>query len=305
MFLPSSSPLGVKPTEDDAENCSNFIDNINKGKNLFTAGHFSFEEKGIQYYYENFRIESVTSSSVAFIILLAMFSFVHGLVVSLTFYEGVWLMRAAMVIRNINCIVALYIAYKIFRLRVRPESSTREEFHRYVSSVVRLSNFVVISFALVNGFVYAWKSSLGSCLVVEDNRVTVNNDDFYFMNCNPSYEIGSTPTDSMVLLLVGNILIIATLRSHSYWAAWVTYLVTITFVIAGAALSPSPRQSVPSILLAFLSIFIYIGMENNTFMMFTALLELSSTSRVKTAELKQFVGNVAHDLKVCKYQKLH
>ena len=299
MFLPSSSPLGVKPTEDDAENCSNFIDNINKGKNLFTAGHFSFEEKGIQYYYENFRIESVTSSSVAFIILLAMFSFVHGLVVSLTFYEGVWLMRAAMVIRNINCIVALYIAYKIFRLRVRPESSTREEFHRYVSSVVRLSNFVVISFALVNGFVYAWKSSLGSCLIIENNQVTVNNDNYYFMNCNPSYEVGSTPTEAMLTVLVGNILIIATLRSHSYWAAWVSYVVTLLSVITAAVVSPLPRQSGPVIIFALLLIPIYVSMEHSTVMMFTALLELSTMSRVKTTELKQFVGNVAHDLKVC------
>jgi hypothetical protein len=72
------------------------------------------------------------------------------------------------------------------------------------------------------------------------------------------------------------------------------------FVIAGAALSPSPTQSIPAILLALLSILIYVSMENNTVMMFTALLELSSTSRVKTAELKQFVGNVAHDLKVIK-----
>jgi hypothetical protein len=292
--------MSVTPTEDDARNSSNFIYKQNiAAKNMFTGRCFGDDEEGIQFYYENFRIEIVSSSTI-FILILSIINFIHGTVSAFWSYEEIWLMRAAMVIRNIICVVALYTFYKIFYVRVRPESSTRKEFHRYVSSVVRLSNFIVISFALVNGFVYAWKSSLGSCLVVEDNRVTVNNDDFYFLNCNPSYEIGSTPTDSMVLLLVGNILIIATLRSHSYWAAWVTYLVTITFVIAGAALSPSPRQSVPSILLAFLSIFIYIGMENNTFMMFTALLELSSTSRVKTAELKQFVGNVAHDLKVCK-----
>jgi adenylate cyclase len=40
------------------------------------------------------------------------------------------------------------------------------------------------------------------------------------------------------------------------------------------------------------------GMENNNLMMFTTLLQLESTNRIKTTELKQFVGNVAHDLKV-------
>jgi hypothetical protein len=297
MFLPSSSPLGVSPTEEDALSSSNFMSNRNTRKNFYNGGR-SFEEEGVQFYYENFRIE-IVSSSIIFILILSILNFIHGLAISFILYEGVWLMRAAMVIRNIICCVALYTFYKIFHMRVRPESSTREEFQRYVSSVVRLSNFVVIAFALVNGFVYAWKSSLGSCLTIEDNHAVISNENYYYLNCNPSYEIGSTPTDAMVLLLVGNILIIATLRSHSYWAAWVSYAVTLVFVIVGAAVSQAPLTSTSTVFLALFSIFIYNGMENNTFTMFTALLELSSTSRIKTAELKQFVGNVAHDLKVC------
>jgi uncharacterized membrane protein len=302
MYLPSSSsPLSVKTTEEDAHCSTNFIKNLGTGKNLFTGR--TFDEEGIQFYYENFRIEIVSSSTI-FLFIMALAIFIHGLVITFIEYDtSSWLMRTAMIIRCIIFIVALYVVYKIFYSRIRPESSTREEFHLYVSSVVRLSNLIVISFAFVNGFVCAWKSSLGSCLIIEDNQASIDNDDYYFLNCNTSYEIGSTPTEAMLLLLVGNILVIATLRCHSYWAAWVSYIATIMFVITGAALSPSPTQSIPAILLALLSILIYISMENNTVMMFTALLELSSTSRVKTAELKQFVGNVAHDLKVIKWTR--
>jgi hypothetical protein len=286
----------VKPTEEDAQCCTNFIKNSNTEKKLFTGR--TFGEEGIQFYYENFRIEIVSSSTI-FLFITALAIFIPGSFVAFKFYDrAMWVMRAAMMMRCAACAVALYLIHKIFYRRVRPESSTRKEFHQYVSSVVRLSNFVVISLAVINGFVCAWKSSLASCLVIDDNQVTVKDDDYYFLNCNTAYEIGSSPTEPMLLLLVGNILIVATLRSHSFWAAWVSYIVTLVFVIAGAALSPSPSQSVPAIFLALLSIFIYISMENNTVMMFTALLELSSTSRVKTAELKQFVGNVAHDLKV-------
>ena len=301
MYLPSSSsPLSVKPTEEDAHCSSKFIKSRLTDHNIFTG--LTFEEVGIQFYYENFRIDIVSRTTIP-LVLLTFVIFIHVFFVSFKTYDNtIWVMRAAMMMRCVVYIAALYVVYKIFCRRVRPESSTRKEFHQYVSSVVRLSNFVVVTFALVNGFVYAWKSSLGSCLVIDDNQVTVDETDYYFLNCNTAYEIGSSPTEPMLLLLVGNILIVATLRSHSFWAAWLNYIVTLMFVITGAALSPSPSQSAPAIFLALLSIFIYISMENNTVMMFTALLELSSTSRVKTAELKQFVGNVAHDLKVvCQY----
>jgi CheY-like chemotaxis protein len=267
----------VTPTEEDAHRCSSFVvDNISMSK-YFISGGRSFDDKGVQLYYENFRIDHM-SSSIVYILLLSFANFFHIAVTSFLEYENIWLIRSAIVLRNIICILALYVVYKVFYVRVRPESSTREEFRRYVASVVRLSNFIVVAFALVNGFVYAWKSSLGSCLIIQENHASVNQDDHFFLNCNPSYEIGPTPTDSMVLLLVGNILIVTTVRSHSFWAVCVSYVTSLLFVIASAVVSPSPRQSVPTIILAVVPIFIYICMENNSFMMFTALLKLSSTS---------------------------
>jgi len=295
MFLPSSSsPLSVAHTEEDAHFCSQFN---NTRKNFISVGGSSFEEKGIQLYYENFRIEIVSSSVLLLILCLSSITFINGLASSLLNYNEIWLLRIALVIRILICCVGFYTYYKIFHLRVRPETSTKSDFHQYVSSVVNLSNFLIISLAVVNGFVYAWKSSLGSCLHVQDGSTEVINNDYYFFNCNSSYEIGSTPTDSMVVLLVGNILVISTLRSHSYWAMWTSYIVTLACVIAGAAVSRSPFTSSSTIFLAIMSIFVFNGMEFNNLTMFTALLELASTNRIKTTELKHFVGNVAHDLK--------
>jgi hypothetical protein len=295
MFLPSYSSLGVPPTEEDAHRCANFS---NKGNNRmsFRAGSAPFDEC-IQLYYENFRID-ITSFSIAIINSISFFSFVLGFVASFVSYNEVWVMKAAFFCRIVITLVGFVTLYKIFYARVRPENASREDFKKYVKSVVRLTNFLVISSAVVNGVVFAWISSLGSCLDVSEDEAVFKNDRFLTMSCNPSYESGSTPYDAALLLMMGNLFVIGLLRSHSYWAACVNYVVTFACIIAGAVVSNNPIASSAAFCSAIFSLFLINGMEDNNLTMFIALLELESTNRVKTTELKQFVGNVAHDLKV-------
>ena len=288
--------MGVPPTEEDARRCASFADKDNMRTNFYSNG-IPFDEC-IQLYYENFRIE-IVSPSLGIIIFFSFLFFVHGFVVSLVSYEEIMVMRGVFFFRVVNCLITFFTLYKIFYARVNPETSTREDFKKYVQIVVRLSNFIVILNSMVNGLVYAWKSSLGSCLHFSEDGTATKNEEMFTLNCNPSYESGSPPYDAMLLLFAGNIFVIGLLRSHSYWAAWASYIITLAFVIAGAVVSGVPVNSSSAIFCAIFSIFLINGIENNTLTMFTALLELESTNRVKTAELKQFVGNVAHDLKVC------
>jgi hypothetical protein len=215
-------------------------------------------------------------------------------------------MRIILILRLALSIVALFNYYNIFCGSVSPESN-RKDFHSYVNSVTNLSNFIVIAISLVNGAAYVWRSSLGSCLVFdsESQEYELDNSDPNFYDCNPSFETGGTPMNSMILLLVGNIFIIITLRCHSVWATRVNYIVMCISCVAAAALSPDGCQSLLVILSAFLSVIIYEGIEKNSLTVFKALLDLEATKRIQTRELKHFIGNVAHDLKVCSMITVH
>jgi hypothetical protein len=288
LFLPSS-PMSMQATEEDAKRCYNFAS--------FTKFHGIGQpfEEGVQLHYENFRIGRV-SSGFATLGIFCLISFFYALFLSFARYENIWFVRIVMIWRNVINWVGLYIFYKIFYARVQPDSASREEFSKYVSTVTNLSNFLIVAFALGNGLIYVWKSSLGSCLDV--NGSDLKNNDVFNLDCNTGYEIGATPTIAMQILLVGNVFLVATLRCHSYWAALMSYVVTVVSVFAAAAVSSSPLTSVSTILVALYSIFVYNSMESNALTMFKALLDLESTNRIKTAELKHFIGNVAHDLKV-------
>ena len=102
----------------------------------------------------------------------------------------------------------------------------------------------------------------------------------------------------MIVLLIGNIFMVCILRSHSHWAAWVNYIITCISVFAAAALSNDTQTSGPVIFATLLTIIVYKDIEYNSLTVFKALLSLEFTNREKTTELKQFIGNVAHDLKV-------
>jgi len=144
-----------------------------------------------------------------------------------------------------------------------------------------------------------FKSSLGSCLKLNDEtlKLEVIEEDKYYYSCNPAYEVGGTPVNSMILLLIGNIFIIVTLRCHSSWAARINYFITCITCITAASVSPDPSQSTLIILSAFLTVVIYESIENNSLAVFKALLEAETAKRIGMAELKHFIGNVAHDLK--------
>jgi hypothetical protein len=52
------------------------------------------------------------------------------------------------------------------------------------------------------------------------------------------------------------------------------------------------------ILYAFLTIVISREMERNTYVVFNNLMQIEMNKRHQAGELKHFIGNVAHDLKV-------
>ncbi len=108
---------------------------------------------------------------------------------------------------------------------------------------------------------------------------------------------GTSPSDFLMLLL-GNIFTITTLRCHSLYASRVSYIITCICTIAAAAVSPSPQQSFFNIVMSFMVLFIYQSFEDSTQTMFSALLDVETTKRKQTIQLKQFIGNVAHDMKV-------
>jgi hypothetical protein len=297
MFLPSDSNLSTsrfdKPTEDDARNCYKFTNKYTKADAVDNTLPFShrppFEDESVQLHYENFRITSV-SRFILVIWIMCLVVSIQGLLVAFS-YSNVWLMRTAMTLRVLISLLAFVNYYKIFY-------ASRQDFHQYVSFVTNSSNFIIISSAVVNGMVYAWTSSLGSCLNVNANTTEIEKSDHYSVDCNPSYEMGGTPVNPMLILIVGNVLLVTILRCHSRWAARVSYVVMCLSVIAAAVLSPDFMNSFIVIFTALVTIAIYNDVEVNSLTMFKALLDLESTNRIKTIELKQFIGNVAHDLKV-------
>jgi hypothetical protein len=292
MFLPPDS-FRVIPTEEDAKRCSSFSPKDDNNEHLR-----SFKEEGIQRHYEYFLIQRASRTFV--VLAFGMFVlFATALYSTFTDNGDIWVMRSLLIVRLLVLLLVFYIYYKIFHARVYPDRASREEFHQYVNVVTTLSNVVVITLACVNGVAYVWKTSLGSCLEVDSTGEEFRNSRaVFYYDCNPSHELGTTPTESMVMLIVGNLLCIATLRSHSYWATWINYVVTVLCVIVASAISPLPLVAFPEFVGAITSIFTYNVMENTSRTLFKALLELEATNRVKTTELKHFIGNVAHDLKV-------
>ena len=262
---------------------------------IFIGNNVPFKDKNTQYHYENFRIKNVSKMILA-ILIPCFLLYLYGCVILFTKYERVWFMRTILITREVIVVLALYNYYKIFYARVSLEAE-QSEFRKYVGSVTALSNFIIVTSGLVNGAAYAWKSSLGSCFVKnEDLELEVI--DPYYYNCNPSFENGGTPVNSMLLLVVGNILLIVTLRCHSSWAARVNYFFTLMSCVVAAALSPDFGHSIVIIIFASLTIVIYESIDTNSLTVFKALLDLESTKRIQTKELKYFIGNVAHDLKV-------
>jgi len=206
-------------------------------------------------------------------------------------------MRVILSLRMAISLLALYNYYEIFHARVS-HLEEKTVFYRYVRYVTGLSDFIIVSFTLVNCAAYVWESSRGSCLSIKDNEASADSHNAFFLHCNPSYEIGGTPMNSMILLLVGNIFVVTTLRCHSSWSARVSYFATCISTVVAALVSPDFKQSYLVMLSSIFAIVIYEDIENNSLVMFKALLDLETTKRIQMKELKIFIGNVAHDLKV-------
>jgi hypothetical protein len=99
-------------------------------------------------------------------------------------------------------------------------------------------------------------------------------------------------------LLLTNLLVITTLRCHHFWAANVCCAITVISTIIAACLIPKPAQSAMAVLFAIMTIVIARGMERTTYTAFHTLLQGEMSKRNQASELKHFIGNVAHDLKV-------
>jgi hypothetical protein len=102
----------------------------------------------------------------------------------------------------------------------------------------------------------------------------------------------------MINLLVGNLYVVTSMRCHNSWASQLNYLVTFISIFLAASMTPNFNESGSAIFAAGTFISIYEGVEKNSLAMFGALLDLESTKRVQIGDMKHFIGNVAHDLKV-------
>lgn len=297
----------IVATEEDALNCYNYYHKKVSHKSTQSTcfgNELIFKDENVRWHYDNFRILNVSAyHSIIWFSQFLLYSF--GLLVLFTEYtHDLWFMRTIVSLRLIIVCIALFTYHKIFYKakthKYGNDPALKQSFQRYVKDVTSLSNFIVIAISIVNGAAYVWKSSLGSCLYFDETtqKNEVKNSDTYYYDCNPHFETGGTPINSMVLLLIGNIFVIITLRCHSPWAARMNYFLTCAACIAAASLSPDPGLSTLVILSAFLTVVIYDGVESNSMAVFSALLDLESSKRVSTSELKHFIGNVAHDLKV-------
>lgn len=306
-ILPDSSH--EEATEEDAMKCYMHRQRRDHSESTlqlvlrtFLGNNNPFNNENIQRHYEHFRIRNISKKQAA-VWIISIVLFTYYCIDLFFFYErNLWFMRVVISLRLSFCILALYNLYKVSYGGVSHDAD-QKDFYSYVNSVTNISNFIVISFALANGASYVWLSSRGSCLVFNSNTglYEVDDGDLYLYDCNPSFETGGTPLTPMLSLIVGNIFIVLVLRCHSSWAARISYFVACMAAIAAAFVSPDASQSFTVILVAFMSVFIYDGIENESLRVFEALLDLETSKRVQMREMKHFIGNVAHDLKVQKH----
>ena len=302
-MLPTSCSVH---SEEDALNCCDYK-RWNYESKLPLKTHCwglykSFQNENIQRYYQYFLINGTSTTPVIFWIVLFVlyaFAFVHMFQLSNSI-PLVREMRICSLCRLLLIVLTFYIYYKILYGKVTPHME-KAKFKLFVNVITHLSNFIIVSYAGVSGVDFVIRSSLSSCqhfYAVNRGGEVEEQDRPDYIYCNPQYEDGSPPMVITLLLFVGNLLAVSSLRCHSSWAAKVNYFIVFVSIVIVAFQSSEVRESAPVMFIAVFFYSIYEGIESSSLPMFGALLNLESNKRAQMSEMKHFIGNVAHDLKV-------
>ena len=251
-----------------------------------------FSNPSIQKYYEHYRIHLVTFGVVVVWLLVVACIIVTSslsLFVLHTKYDHpLPVVQVVMILRILLGCLALFVCYKISR--GVPTDKTNGQFAVCSSCITKLTNALIIGFPLVNGLMLCWLASQGSCEEASERH--------FFFNCNTSYESGGVPNEAALFLITTNLFIISTLRCYSYWAILTCFVITIASTVVASLLSPNVSQSIVVVVAAFVTVIVGRGLEVNTYTMFKTLLDFQKIKRHQARELKHFIGNVAHDLRV-------
>jgi hypothetical protein len=276
-------PETTESSEKDAEHCY---------ANISHKFETSFSDRNIQFHYEQFRVKCVTSDIVIMWLCVVAFVSVNSigaLYILATKYDStLYIVQLVQVGRIALCLLAAFVCIKIV-MGVSSAASKQEQ-HRYTFLITKLTNIIIIGFPVVNGLMLCWRASKGPC--EDSDQIS------HTFHCNESYESGGVPTSDAIFLLMFTTFNITTLRCHNYWAVQICYAVTIVSAAVSVYLTPEPMKSLILLLSSVMIVIIGRGLEINTFTLFSTLLNLETSQRNQTRELKQFIGNVAHDLKV-------
>ena len=281
------------PTPEDAKNCiSGHELEVGKGRFGLKAlwSVYSFDDETIQMCYEKYRIDTSTLMLHVHVLVLlfTMTNFANGLFTAFKLYNGLWVVKAVLVLRIVVLIGFTYVCYRIKKIKSN-SNLDQKGYSNAVFTTTNITSCLLVASSIANGTMYVWKSSLPEC---SDSA----EDTLYLYNCNEGYGMGGSAFLSSLVLLVGNSYLVAVFRCHHFVAVQISYCVTMVCCFLAAALSPQPRQSIITIGYSVLLIFMYVNMEMNNFLMFSTLLESEMNKREQAEELKHFIGNVS---KIC------
>jgi p-aminobenzoyl-glutamate transporter AbgT len=188
------SPILDIHNEEDAKHCCDYK---MSESNLRIVTHYwgrykYFENENIQRCFESFQINGISKLQV---LVWVVYFLIYGIVLISSIVTGEEsannFQKTCQGLRVIIIILALFNYYKIFIGRVTHKAS-QKEFHDYVNFVTKLSNFIVIAFAVVNGMDYVTRSNLGTCFVVNSEtgeRELGSPLQLFFFNCNPQVRV--------------------------------------------------------------------------------------------------------------------
>ena len=262
------SPGDTTPTttreEEDATKCH--LDCIDE----FTSVpyHTHFVEDKIQREYEIFRMKLVTLSSK----LLWLFLGTAIVLDCFTHLINIHDQKDTPVFNVLYFVLVGRILLGFITLFVSV-TMLRQSTCIHWSRITFLINVMMIGFPVVNGLLLCWESSLETT----DDHLRIT---------------------SAFYLIVLNLIMIITLRSFSYWALYMSCGLTVVASLGATILSVRHSEYIMVVVSAVATTVVAYAVERDTYTMFKALLNFEESKRLRSSEMKYFIGNVAHDMKV-------
>ena len=282
-------------TEEDACNC--YSEHSSDFKTYFM-------DPAIQVQYEHYRIQSTTSWSTMVVGLLVVASVLVdsgvGLFIVETKYSNssLYVVRMVLMTRIVLCCIAMLVWYQILQFRKENgKGVVKTKKQSYGISITRLTNVLVIGLPLMNGLLLCWQVTGGSCQKGEDGNY-LHSDEHFFFDCNVAHTSGGLPSSATLMLLLSNLFLVTTLRSFSYWALKISFVITLSATVIATLLSPKPTQSLIVLVGAALTVIMGRSQEEFTYTTFRSLLQGETAKRLLTKDLQVLISNVGHDVKV-------